>query len=59
MSLRVFHIIFVMVCVAFCIWVTVWGIRAGSIALAAVFAAACVVLIVYGTKVYGKLRDLP
>ena len=59
MSLRVFHIIFVMICVALSIWVGVWGVRNGSMAIAIVFFISAVALVVYGTKVYGKLRDLP
>jgi len=59
MSLRVFHIIFVMVCVALSIWVGVWGIRNGSMPLAVVFFASGAALVLYGTKVYAKLRDLP
>ncbi len=59
MSLRIFHIIFVMICVAFSIWVGVWGIRNHSIVLTVVFFASAVVLAYYGTRVYGKLRDLP
>ena len=59
MSLRIFHIIFVMICVALSIWVGVWGIRNGAIAIAVVFFASGAALVFYGTKVYGKLRDLP
>jgi len=59
MSLRIFHIIFVMVCVALSIWVGVWGIRNGAMTLAVVFFISGAVLVYYGTKVYAKLRDLP
>jgi hypothetical protein len=59
MSLRIFHIIFVMVCVALSIWVGVWGIRNGATLLAVVFFISGAVLVYYGTKVYAKLRDLP
>ena len=59
MSLRIFHIIFVMVCVALSIWVGVWGIRNGALALSIVFFISAAALVFYGTKVYGKLRDLP
>lgn len=59
MSLRVFHIIFVMICVALSIWVGVWGIRNNATLLAVVFFASAAALVFYGTKVYGKLRDLP
>jgi hypothetical protein len=59
MSLRVFHVIFVMICVALSIWVGVWGVRNGSTLMSIVFFASAAALVVYGTKVYGKLRDLP
>lgn len=66
MSLRVFHIVFVIVTVALSLWVAVWGIRefaqqrsTGGLALGIVFLATAVVMTVYGKKVYGKLRDLP
>jgi hypothetical protein len=59
MSLRIFHIIFVMICVALSIWVGVWGIRNGATLMAVVFFISAAVLVFYGTKVYAKLRDLP
>jgi hypothetical protein len=66
MSLRVFHIVFIMVCVALSIWVGVWGIRdymlqrsAGALALGVLFLLSGVVLVVYGKRVFVKLRDLP
>jgi hypothetical protein len=66
MSLRIFHIIFVMTSVALCVWVAAWGIRGymggqglGALALGIVFLVSGVALVVYGLKVYVKLRDLP
>jgi hypothetical protein len=66
MSLRAFHIVFIVACVALSLWVGVWGIRdymqersAGALALAIVFLLGGVVLVVYGSKVFAKLRDLP
>jgi hypothetical protein len=66
MSLRVFHIVFIAVCVALSLWVGVWGIRgymqersAGALALGILFLFGGVVLVVYGSKVFTKLRDLP
>ncbi|MEA2488227.1 MAG: hypothetical protein QOH21_19 [Acidobacteriota bacterium] len=65
MSLRIFHVIFIAVSVALSVGVTAWGIRqytqqqsTGALALAAVFAVAGVVMIVYGKKTFRKLRDL-
>jgi len=66
MSLRAFHIIFVIVTVALSLFVAIWGLRAyaanhdtGALALALVFLVAAVGLIVYGKKVFVKLRELP
>jgi hypothetical protein len=66
MSLRIFHIVFVMVCVALSLWVGVWGIHnymversMGSLWLALVFLVGGVVLVLYGKKAFAKLRDLP
>ena len=66
MSLRVFHIVFIVACVALSLWVGVWGIRdymqqrsGGALALAILFLVSGVVLVVYGSKVFAKLRDLP
>lgn len=66
MSLRAFHIVFIVVCVALSLWVGVWGIRgfmtersSGALALGILFLLSGVVLVVYGSKVYAKLRDLP
>lgn len=58
MSLRVFHIIFVMVCVALSIWVAAWGVRNGNTALAVVFAVFGVLLVAYGVKAFRKLREM-
>ena len=66
MSLRVFHIVFIVACVALSLWVGVWGIRdymnersGGALALGIIFLLSGVVLVVYGSKVFTKLRDLP
>lgn len=66
MSLRVFHIVFVVVTIVLSLYVALWGIReftqersAGSLALAILFLAAAVGLMVYGKKVFVKLRELP
>ena len=66
MSLRAFHIIFVIVTVALSLFVTMWGIRefrmqqnGGALALAVVFFLTAVVMSIYGKKVYVKLKELP
>ena len=58
MSLRVFHIVFVMVCVALSIFVAAWGWKNQAMALAATFAVVGLALVVYGVLAFRKLRDL-
>ena len=66
MSLKVFHIVFVIICVGLSLWVGVWGIRdymiersTGALSLAILFLASGLVLVLYGKKAFEKLRDLP
>ncbi|HEX2831683.1 MAG TPA: hypothetical protein VHW00_01635 [Thermoanaerobaculia bacterium] len=66
MSLRAFHIVFVVVTVILSLYVALWGIREysqersmGALVLAIIFLATAVGLMVYGKKAYGKLRELP
>jgi uncharacterized membrane protein YozB (DUF420 family) len=66
MSLRAFHIIFVIVTVILSLYVALWGIREysqersmGALGLAILFFITAVGLIVYGKKAYGKLKELP
>ncbi len=66
MSLRIFHIVFVIVCIGLSLYVGVWGIRdymqersLGALALAIIFLLSGVVLVVYGRRAFEKLRDLP
>ena len=58
MSLRIFHIVFVMVCLALSIFVAVWGLQNHAQTLAATFAALTLALIVYGVYAFRKLRNL-
>ncbi|HET7712697.1 MAG TPA: hypothetical protein VFL80_12265 [Thermoanaerobaculia bacterium] len=65
MSLRIFHVVFIVVCVGFSIFVGVWGFQeysatrsVGALALAIVFLGAAGALILYGKKAFGKLREL-
>lgn len=65
MSLRVFHVIFIVVCIALCVAVALWGIReylatrdAGAIAITVVFLGAGTALIAYAKSAFRKLRDL-
>ena len=66
MSLRVFHMVFIAVCIALSAWVGVWGIReymaersGGALALAVLFLAGGLVLVLYGRKAFDKLKELP
>ena len=66
MSLRAFHIVFVIVTVALSLFVALWGIREfasqgspAALTLAIVFLVTAVGMIVYGKKVFVKLKELP
>lgn len=66
MSLRVFHIFFIAICIALSAWVGVWGIRtymaersAGALALSIVFLVGGLVLVLYGRKAFDKLKEIP
>jgi len=66
MSLRAFHIVFIVVTIALSLYVALWGIRefteersVSALALGLLFAAMAVALMVYGKKTFTKLRNLP
>jgi lipopolysaccharide export LptBFGC system permease protein LptF len=66
MSLRVFHIVFVIVTILLSVYVALWGIReftqersGMALTLAILFATMAVVMMVYGKKVVRKFRELP
>lgn len=66
MSLRVFHIVFVIVTVALSLYIAVWGVREYSaersttgLAMAIIFFATAAGLVYYGKKVFHKLKELP
>ena len=66
MSLRIFHIVFVIVTVVLSLYVALWGIREfaqardmKALILGLVFLATAGVLMVYGKKAFRKLRELP
>ena len=58
MSLRVFHIIFIIASVVLCLYVGMWYVRE-NVVVAVLFFLAAAGLIVYGKQAFGKLRDLP
>jgi uncharacterized PurR-regulated membrane protein YhhQ (DUF165 family) len=66
MSLKAFHIVFVIVTIVLSLYVALWGIRefadqrnTGALALGMVFLAAAIGLMVYGKKVFAKLKGIP
>lgn len=58
MSLKGFHLFFITIATLLCAWVGVWGLRHGRVALAALFIAFGVALLVYGVSFWRKLREL-
>ena len=66
MSLRAFHIVFVVVTIVLSLYVALWGIRefsqersATALTLGILFLVMAVGLMVYGKKVARKLKELP
>lgn len=66
MSLKAFHIVFVIVTTILSLFVALWGIRefaeqqsTGGLVLGLVFLAAAVGLMVYGRKVWAKFKEIP
>lgn len=65
MSLRVFHVIFIIVCIALCAYVAFWGFReyaaarsTTALTMAITFLIGGAVLVAYSGKAFRKLRDL-
>jgi hypothetical protein len=66
MSLRAFHIVFIVVSVVLSLYVALWGIRmfaeersTSSLTLGLTFLVAAVALMIYGKKAFRKLKELP
>lgn len=66
MSLRAFHIVFIIVTVILSLYVALWGIREFAqersnmgLVLAVLFLVTAVGLMVYGKKAFAKLKELP
>ena len=57
MSLRAFHIIFIIASVVLCLYVGLWYLRQSPV-VAVLFFLAAVGLVIYGKKAFVKLRDL-
>jgi hypothetical protein len=65
MSLRVFHIVFIIAAFGLSLFVALWGFRewtatrsSGALALAVVFAVCGAALVAYGFVAVRKLREL-
>lgn len=66
MSLRAFHIVFIIVTVVLSLYVALWGIQQyaeersmGALGLSLTFLVAAVGLMIYGKKAFRKLKELP
>ena len=66
MSLRIFHIIFVIVSIMLTAFVGVWGIHeyvvtrnTSALTLAIVFIIGGVVMVLYARRVVDKLKEIP
>jgi hypothetical protein len=66
MSLRAFHIVFIIVTVVLSLYVALWGIReyaqdgsATGLTLAILFFVTAIGLMIYGRKAFTKLKELP
>jgi hypothetical protein len=66
MSLRIFHIVFVVVTTLTSLYVAIWGLRQFAetrntmgLILALIFIPTAIALVVYGRKVFVKLKELP
>jgi hypothetical protein len=66
MSLKVFHIVFVVLTTVFSLFVALWGIRefaqqksTGALVLGLLFLVTAFALMAYGRKVYAKLKEIP
>ena len=66
MSLRAFHIIFIIATIVLSLYVALWGIHEfsaerslGALGLAGLFLVAAVALMIYGKKTLTKFKELP
>ena len=66
MSLKAFHIVFVVVTTVLSLFVALWGIRefaqqksTAGLVLGLVFLATAAALMWYGKRVYAKFKEIP
>lgn len=65
MSLRIFHVIFIIASIVLSLFVAVWAIReyqathsTGALALGIVFVAGGIAMVIYGQRWFKKLKEL-
>ena len=65
MSLRTFHVIFIIASIVLSLFVAVWAIReyqatrsAGALALGIVFVVGGIAMVIYGQRWFKKLKEL-
>ena len=65
MSLRIFHVIFIIASIVLSLFVAVWAIReyqtthsSGALALGIVFVIGGIAMVVYGQRWFKKLKEL-
>lgn len=66
MSLRIFHIVFIVASVLLSLFVALWGLRqfmdsrsTGGLTLGVVFFLFGFALVIYGKRTFRKLKELP
>lgn len=66
MSLKVFHIVFVVLTTLLSLFVAMWGIReyaqqrsTPGLLLGLLFFVTAIALVVYGRRVYAKFKEIP
>ena len=58
MSLKIFHMVFIILTIATSLFVGVWGLTHGQAILGVVFLVLGGVLVVYGFRAFHKLREI-
>ncbi|HEY2321342.1 MAG TPA: hypothetical protein VGJ82_00635 [Thermoanaerobaculia bacterium] len=65
MSLRIFHVVFIIASIVLSLFVAVWAVReyqathsAGALALGIVFVVGGIAMVVYGQRWFKKLKEL-
>jgi hypothetical protein len=59
MSLKIFHMVFIVLSIATSVFVGIWGLMHRQIGFASIFLLLAAVLVVYGFRAFRKLREIP